>query len=263
MGSFANSVFNILIGWFSGVVASVWSALSSPGGTSFLQWIGDRWIMIAVIICIAGIAADVLIYVVRWRPHRVWASFFRRISGKTDGFDEVPRTEAGSPETAAFSPVKQEGSEAAGGCVYVDEYADTGSGEPVRDTYIGDERSAYTESVYDEYRRPRSHVYFRSENANDGYSQLPEDEASYADRQDTVTVRANAGYYDAHEETSADRQSGSTADTTLYRRPGQRRRSRSERYYEQDRQTAEYAADGGKYPVRWKVSSDEYGNERV
>ena len=84
MGSFANSVFNLLIGWFSGVVATVWSALSSPDGGSFLKWLGNNWIPVALFICVAGIAVDVIIYIARWRPHKVWASFFHRVGGKAD-----------------------------------------------------------------------------------------------------------------------------------------------------------------------------------
>ena len=76
MGSFANTLFIILLGWLQGAVSAVWSALTSENGASFLTWVGQHWIVIAAVLCIAGLAADLCVYILRWKPFRVWKSFF-------------------------------------------------------------------------------------------------------------------------------------------------------------------------------------------
>ena len=58
MGSFANTLFTILLGWLQGAVSAVWSAFTSEKGNGFLTWIGDHWILLAGILCIIGLVAD-------------------------------------------------------------------------------------------------------------------------------------------------------------------------------------------------------------
>lgn len=84
MGSFANTLFIILLGWLQGAVSAVWSAFTSENGTSFLAWIGRHWILLAGILCAAGLAADLCVYILRWKPFRVWKSFFTRGKGAED-----------------------------------------------------------------------------------------------------------------------------------------------------------------------------------
>ena len=50
MGSFANTVFSILLGWLQGLISIIWSALTAKGGESFFQFIGDNWIKITLIL---------------------------------------------------------------------------------------------------------------------------------------------------------------------------------------------------------------------
>ena len=78
MGSFANALFRILLGWLQGVVSAVWSAFNSTDGQSFFIWIGKHWITVAVILCITGLAADLCVYILRWKPFRVWKSFLTK-----------------------------------------------------------------------------------------------------------------------------------------------------------------------------------------
>ena len=55
MGSFANTVFSILLGWLQGLISIIWSALTDKGGESFFQFIGDNWIKITLILCAVGL----------------------------------------------------------------------------------------------------------------------------------------------------------------------------------------------------------------
>ena len=70
MGSLANSLFRLMLGWLQGIVAAVWSGFTTEEGGSFFAWIGDHWILIAVILCIIGLVSDLCVYLLRWKPFR-------------------------------------------------------------------------------------------------------------------------------------------------------------------------------------------------
>ena len=76
MGSFANSLFKIMLGWLQAVVSAVWSAFTNQNGNSLFNWIGKHWILIAGVLCVTGLAADLCVYILRWKPYKVWRSFF-------------------------------------------------------------------------------------------------------------------------------------------------------------------------------------------
>ena len=99
MGSFANSLFKIMLGWVQGAASAVWSAFTNENGTSFFDWIGRNWILIAAVLCIIGLGVDLCVYIFRWKPFRVWKSYFAR---KKESPDEIlyNRQEANRPETA-------------------------------------------------------------------------------------------------------------------------------------------------------------------
>ena len=79
MGSFANTLFTIMLGWLQTAASSLWSAFTSENGGSFLQWIGQNWLILAVILCATGLIVDLGIYLLRWRPLQVWKSYFHRV----------------------------------------------------------------------------------------------------------------------------------------------------------------------------------------
>lgn len=78
MGSFANALFTVMLSWFRGIVSAVWSAFSSEQGGNLIQWIGSHWLLLAVLLCFIGLTADLAVYLFRWKPFRVWKSFFSR-----------------------------------------------------------------------------------------------------------------------------------------------------------------------------------------
>ncbi len=79
MGSFFNTVFSILLGWLQGLVSMIWNAFTLREGESFLQYIGKNWIVIAAILCAAGLALDFTVYIFRWEPYKVWQTAWRRM----------------------------------------------------------------------------------------------------------------------------------------------------------------------------------------
>lgn len=87
MGSFANTLFRILLGWLQGLVSMIWSALTAKDGKSFLSFIGENWLLITLILCATGLIADFAVYLFRWKPYKVWQTFLRHLQGKLDERD--------------------------------------------------------------------------------------------------------------------------------------------------------------------------------
>lgn len=82
MGSFASSIFSVMLSWIRSAVSYVWNAAATPEGGSLVRWLTEHWLSLAVILCIAGVAIDTVVHLLRWQPYKVWASFFRRMAGK-------------------------------------------------------------------------------------------------------------------------------------------------------------------------------------
>lgn len=79
MGAFANTMFSGMLSWFRTAVSWLWGALSSQGEGGLLAWIGENWLGAIVALSVVCVAVDALVHLLRWRPDKVWGSFFRRI----------------------------------------------------------------------------------------------------------------------------------------------------------------------------------------
>ena len=77
MGTLADSLFNVLMGWVRALVNGIW-ALFTTDHTTLLEFLGKNWIMIVVVILAAGLAIDWLVWLIRWRPYHLWAKRARR-----------------------------------------------------------------------------------------------------------------------------------------------------------------------------------------
>ena len=96
MGSLASSVFSVMLGWIRSAVSYVWKSASSPEGSSVLKWLAENWLALAVIICLSGMAVDVVVHLLRWRSYKVWGSFIRRLSKRDE--DDPEEEELPPPE---------------------------------------------------------------------------------------------------------------------------------------------------------------------
>jgi len=106
MGTLANSVFQLLLDWIRALSVEIWNTVSSPDGSTLFGLIGKNWIWITLVLCAAGLVIDLIVYMFRWRPYRVWASFFRRMRHRKDFED--------SEEEPDFRPVSREWEEETG-----------------------------------------------------------------------------------------------------------------------------------------------------
>lgn len=101
MGTLANSFFRILMGWIRSLSSEVWKTITSPDSATILKWVGDHWKMLALLLCLAGLAADLIIYLFRWQPYRVWGSFFRRMRTREEDEEENGEVPENPEEPAA------------------------------------------------------------------------------------------------------------------------------------------------------------------
>ena len=78
MGTFADSLFTVLLGWVRALVDSLWAILSADH-TTILEFLGKNWLVIALCIIAAGLVIDWLVWLVRWQPYHLWALRVRRL----------------------------------------------------------------------------------------------------------------------------------------------------------------------------------------
>lgn len=78
MGSFANSVFCIMLGWVRSVAETIWFGLTGAEQSDFWTWFGNNWLKIFIVLCLVGLVIDIIVYLNRWQPYKVWKSFIRR-----------------------------------------------------------------------------------------------------------------------------------------------------------------------------------------
>ncbi len=101
MRGFAQTLFNVLLGWIRTVVEGVWNLLFSSGTQAWLQWIADNWLTVVLLLCLAGVFMDFFIWFLRWRPYYVWATSIRHIrrffGGRRGREENVPLPPAPSP----------------------------------------------------------------------------------------------------------------------------------------------------------------------
>lgn len=93
MGSFANSMFSVMLSWVRTAVNWIWQFFSSEENGGFFTWMGENWIGMTITLCVVCVAVDFVVHMLRWQPYKVWASFFRRLFGRKEQ-DAYTRTEA-------------------------------------------------------------------------------------------------------------------------------------------------------------------------
>lgn len=84
MGSFANSMFSGMLSWVRSAIGWVWNTLVSTDDGGLIRWIGENWLPLIILLSAACLLTDALIHLFRWRPDKVWISFFRRLFGKKE-----------------------------------------------------------------------------------------------------------------------------------------------------------------------------------
>lgn len=89
MNNFANSLLHLLLSWMR-MLFSDFLSFFQEGSNGLISWISKRWTLLAVILIAAGLTVDLLIYLFRWRPQKVWQTKLRRLFHRSryNDFDE-------------------------------------------------------------------------------------------------------------------------------------------------------------------------------
>ena len=119
MGTLADSLFNLLMGWVRALVNAIW-ALFTTDHTTLLEFLGKNWVLIVVVILAAGLAIDWLVWLIRWRPYHLWARRARRFlrmpepeqeekrKKRAPGGDETQKMPAAYAQADSEAPEEEE-----------------------------------------------------------------------------------------------------------------------------------------------------------
>ena len=77
-------MFSVLLGWVRSAADWAWKVLFNEEDGGLISWIGGNWVGLIIALCIICMAVDAVVHLLRWRSHRVWISFFRRLMGKEE-----------------------------------------------------------------------------------------------------------------------------------------------------------------------------------
>lgn len=107
MGS--NSVLNILLFWLNRLAKWALGLFDLSEGFSPLKWLANNWLGILIALLIIGLAVDLLVWLLRWRPHWIWFNKKRIIIDDDHFFDGEELIDSGLYDPALFAekPVKR------------------------------------------------------------------------------------------------------------------------------------------------------------
>lgn len=77
ISAYSSAIVDAMLGWlksFANWVLLLFN-LAGSSGTSPLLWLSQNWLRLFIVLAVIGVAGDLLVWFVRWRPHWVW---FRR-----------------------------------------------------------------------------------------------------------------------------------------------------------------------------------------
>ena len=72
--AYSSAIVDVMLGWLKGLANWVLRLFNLAGssGTSPLLWLSQNWLRLLIVLMIVGVAGDLLVWLVRWRPHWVW-----------------------------------------------------------------------------------------------------------------------------------------------------------------------------------------------
>ena len=107
--SFADTVVNGMLSWLKGFASWVLRLfdLAGSGGVSPLEWLSEHWSQLLIILLIAGVAADIIVWLIRWRPYWVWFRKKRIVVDDKAFFEDAEVPGARDGDTIPLRPVRR------------------------------------------------------------------------------------------------------------------------------------------------------------
>ena len=74
ISGYSNAIVDVMLGWLKGLANWVLRLFNLAGSvtTSPLLWLSQNWLKLLIFFLALGVAMDVLIWLIRWRPYWVW-----------------------------------------------------------------------------------------------------------------------------------------------------------------------------------------------
>ena len=89
--AYSSAIVDAMLGWLKGLanwVLRLFNLAGSSNGSPLL-WLSRNWLKLLIFLMIVGVAGDILIWLVRWRPHWVWFRKERVIVDDEHFFDQT------------------------------------------------------------------------------------------------------------------------------------------------------------------------------
>lgn len=99
MNGFANAILSLLLSWIRLIISQFWKLLSGDTGEKLFAFFSKNWLILVIVLCVAGLAVDLVVYFLRWRPDQVWRS--RRLRKEEEWLEEEQAQAAPSQTPSA------------------------------------------------------------------------------------------------------------------------------------------------------------------
>ena len=70
--AYTNAIVDAMLSWLKGVASWVLKLFHLSGGASPLKFLANNWLKLLILFLIIGVAVDLLVWLVRWRPYWIW-----------------------------------------------------------------------------------------------------------------------------------------------------------------------------------------------
>ena len=104
MNGFANTLLSFILSWIRTLINNLWGIVTSEDGGLLYQFFAQNWHVLVLILLIAGLLIDRLVYFFRWRPDYVWRSRLRRLRSRRQKPEPAETVDQEHPEPVSFEP---------------------------------------------------------------------------------------------------------------------------------------------------------------
>lgn len=100
MNRLADSLLTLLLSWMRTLFSDILS-LFNGSGAGILTWLQSRWLSLTIVLLLAGLTIDAVIYIIRWRPQYVWRTRLQHMLHRSTFEGSEPAFEAGYTDAVA------------------------------------------------------------------------------------------------------------------------------------------------------------------
>lgn len=101
----STAVMNIMLGWLKGVANWILGLFDLAGSSGFspLAWLSENWLGMLITLLIIGVVADLVVWLLRWRPHWVWFNKKRIVINDDNFFAGEDLVDSGLYDPSLFA----------------------------------------------------------------------------------------------------------------------------------------------------------------